>query len=106
MEHFEKSPKASKSIVENPYVDGFVMNFSNEGRAENVTKRSYKYSICLEFNSFIKKFGTPNSEYDDITKVLGLLHDTSTDQLVFKVRFHKFPPEVIEKNRKTTKRDS
>ena len=123
-ERFSKSnPDASISIIKNSYMDDYLASRRTELEAENLVKDVIKINSEANFEMYGWSSNIPGvvnniSQVEQLAnkkemrlcdrggeRVLGLFWDTETDELKFNVSFSKVPKEILNAERKPTKRE-
>lgn len=121
---FDKHPEAVHAIKTNHYVDDLVISFNSETEAIKITNdivdihrqggfelRSFlsnnKSVLQSIGNSTISTKSSINMELDNSVaqKILGMYWDPEEDAFLFRLTFNRVNPDVINGNRKPTKRE-
>lgn len=121
-----KSPEAVNAIINNHYVDDYVMSFDDEARAIDISRQLKNIHAAASFdlrnfisNSaiVIKALENEGECLRSITnfnveavvhkeKVLGMFWKNRTDEFVFEFKFNKIPEAVLRQIHPPTKREA
>lgn len=121
----KSSPAAANAIIERHYVDDYVISFSSEEEAIEVTTqvKSINAEGGFELRLFLsnvprvaailnKTLNDQSSEMNmdlesslKVDKIIGMVWDTATDDFKFNLNFNRIDPSVLELKRVPTKRE-
>lgn len=119
----ETHPEAVSSIVDHHYVDDFVDSFPNVEHAKRVSSdvKMIHQEAGFELRGFISNSAevadflndSPTEESKRVLdlestgseKILGMIWDTSDDSFKFLLKFSRVPKDVINGDRRPTKRE-
>lgn len=120
LEHQTHNAAAAQAIIENHYVDDFVMSFTTPAEATSTTKAVIKIHHRAGFN--LRNFRSNNADVltslgcrietstvdlqcdTSCEKILGMHWDTNDDVFFFKLKLHRIDPAVLSFVRPPTKR--
>lgn len=113
-------PDATKAIIENHYVDDFVASFHTLVEPERITKEVIKIHNAANFelrkfvsNSkpLLQAIGEVENKNNrvllkdgSVEKILGLYWDFEVDLFKFKIKYDRFPQDVLTEKLRPTKR--
>ena len=123
-ERFSKSnPDASLSVIRNSYMDDYLASRKTEHEAEKLINDVIKINAEANFEMYgwasnapqvLKNISNVKNSVNEQEmrlcdrggeRVLGLHWDTQTDELKFNVKFSKIPKEILNGEKKPTKRE-
>lgn len=121
-EHMETHREAAEAILDQHYVDDFIMSFESEEEAVRITNSVREVHtqggfLLTKFvsnsNAILEKLSESipqdeinmNKTHDEPEKVLGLFWNRQKDMFTFKSKLNKIPFDVLEEIRKPTKRE-
>lgn len=122
MEHLQSDKQAAEAILEQHYVDDFVMSFESEEQAIRITKDVRRIHneggfLLTKFvsnsNNILEGLGETiphdelnlNKESDEPEKILGLHWNRNKDTFIFKSKLNRIPADILDSTRKPTKRE-
>lgn len=115
-------PEAAEAVQRNQYVDDYVASFRTPEDATRITadvielhkRGGFELRGVVRNSPIVRARFAPHEganqsvplEPEDLTeKILGMTWETEDDVFVFKTRFHRVNPEVLNGSRKPSKRE-